>query len=418
MRRARLGGSRSTRLVALGLALFAWLPMGCAPRAAKAPRTVTFWVTEPLDGVSPSVRRFEAGTPGVVVELIRMPAASMADSLAVALASNHPPDLCQLHDGQVGPLMAAGVLSDWSAGVADRRADLRGWELCMQGDAILGLPWLVRTRLLFMDPALAARARVEATRTPTSLAALRTAALAMARHGHGAKGLGIALDDSGASVASVLPFLWSEGGQLANATRDTSWLASANNRAALEGLQSMRPALALAPQAELERAFGEGRLGMVIAAPGFASRLAAQAPTRRVVFGGMPMGAPGTGRSAGWLGGEVLASFTGSRHKEDALKLARFLASPAEAEAVARAGDDVLPATIASDTSAWVRASPLRSAVVAQLANARALPVHGQWPAMERVLARAFADVLEGRRSPTDALASADTLFAARLRQR
>lgn len=408
----------ATRLMTLGLVLMACLPIACARRATGTPRTVTFWVTEPIEAVAASVRRFEAATPGVVVELVSLPAASAADSLAAALAANHAPDLCQLHDAQVGPLMAAGVLSDWSAGVADRRADLRGWDLCMQGDAILGLPWLVRTRVLVMDSALAARAHVDASRPPASLAALRTTALAMSRLGHGVQGVGIARDDSGASVASVLPFLWSEGGELANATRDTSWLASAANRGALETLQTLRPALMLAPQAELERAFRAGRLGLVIAAPGFVARLAAQDRARAVVVGCVPRGTSDARPAVGWLGGEVLASFTGSRHKEDALKLARFLVSPPEAEAVARAGDDVLPATIASDTTAWVRTSVVRSAAVAQIASARAVPVHGQWPAMERVLARAFADVLTGRRSAADALASADTLFAAHLRQR
>ena len=32
-----------------------------------------------------------------------------------------------------------GLLSDWSAGVADLKPAVRGWELCSLGDAVYGL---------------------------------------------------------------------------------------------------------------------------------------------------------------------------------------------------------------------------------------------------------------------------------------
>ncbi|MEY4375202.1 MAG: hypothetical protein RL760_1369 [Candidatus Eisenbacteria bacterium] len=390
----------------------------CAPRAQTPPRTVTFWVTAPVAAIAPSVRRFEAETPGVVVELVGLPWTTGADTLEAALAADRAPDLAQLHDAQVGPLMGRGLLTDWSAGVADLRTTLRGWDLCMEGDAILGLPWLVRTQSLVLDEALCARAHLDPSRPPATWSELRAAAIALQRLGHGVHGLGIAVDDSGAALASVMPFLWGNGGALANATRDTSWLDSPANREALAYLQSLRPALLTASQDSLEREALAGRLGMLITGAGFEARAAAAPSPRAFVFAGLPAPARDHGTAAAWLGGEVLASFTASRHKEDALKLARFLARPDEDAAVARALAAVQPAALAADTSAWVRASAMRRVIARQLADARALPPHGQWPAMARVLAQAFADVLTARRTPSEALASADTTFAARLRQR
>lgn len=391
---------------------------GCAPRAKTPPPSVTFWVLEPAEAVAPSVRRFEAENPGVTVELVALPRATGMDTLAAALAAGRAPDLAQLHDAQVGPLMGRGVLSDWSAGVADLRSGLRGWELCMQGDAIVGLPWLVRTQWLFLDEALWRSARLDPMKPPATWDELRAAAFALQRLGRRVHGLGIAVDDSGAALASVMPFLWGNGGALANATRDTSWLDSPANREALAYLQSLRPALLLASQDSLERAFLAGRLGILIAGAEFEARAAAAAPPRARVSacGSSPTGDRGT--AAAWLGGEVLASFTTSRHKEDALKLARFLARPEESAAVAHALGTVRSASVSADTSADARTSPVGRVIVQQLANAQALPPHGQWPAMARVLARAFAEVLSARRTPPDALTSADSTFSARLRQR
>ncbi len=412
MRRGRASWAR------LALWLVALLPAACGPRAQAPKRSLTLWVTGSVDAVTASVRRFEAVTPGVVVDVVALPVASADDSLAAALAANRAPDLCQLREAQLGPLMGQGVLTDWSAGVADLRDSLRGWELVLQGDAIVGLPWRLRTQVLCMDPALAARARLDRTHPPATWDELRTAATAIQRLGHGVHGVGFAVDDSGAAVESVMPFLWSGGGVLANATRDTSWLDSPANRAALDALAALRPAALLAPQDSLERAFVAGRLGLLLADPGFVARARAARPVDGPVVGGVPAWSRDSLVAIGWLGGEVLASFASSRHKEDALKLARFLVRPEESVAIARAAGAMQSSAVAADTAAWVRTTPEGAVVARQLVAARALPPHPQWPAMARVLAHAFADVLTGRATSAQALATADTTFAARLRQR
>jgi multiple sugar transport system substrate-binding protein len=400
-------------LIALGLGL----ALGsCAPRAKAPPRTITCWVRWPVAAVEPLARRFEHENPGLAVQLVGMPWTSGGDSLDAALAANAAPDLAQLHDVEVGPLLGRGQLTDWSAGVADLRSGLRGWDLCMEGDAIVALPWLLRTQVLFCDDALFARAKVASPTGPTTWADWQAAAQALERLGHGVHGVGFACDDSGAAVRGVMPFLWANGGALANATRDTSQLDSPANREALAFVETLRSSALVAPQDALERAFLEGRLGMLLAGSTFERRLAAARPARPHRLVCVP--APTRGTSASWLGGEVLASFTGSRHKEDALKFARFLVRPDNVHAIATALVEVQPATLGADTTAWYRARPEQTIMFRQFETAHALPVHGQWPGMERVLARAFADVLTHRRPAARALTDADTMFAALLRRR
>jgi ABC-type glycerol-3-phosphate transport system substrate-binding protein len=385
---------------------------GCAPRRTAERPAVTFWTSWPRAAVAPLLDRFQAANPGVRVEMRELPAGALADSARAAVVAGHPPDLCQLPGEDLGEWLADGSLSDWSAGVADLRSQLRGWEQCMVGDAIYGLPWTLSAPVLVYDRDLFARAGLDSARAPATWAEVRAAALRVRRLPGVAHGLGLAWGSPAERTAGWLPWAFVADGAIPGAGGDSSRIACPGNEEALAFLASLRPALLLAPRDSLERAFVAGRLGMLLADATLAE--AAARAGRRPGAGLVPRPAEASGLSASPASGAVLASFTHSRRKEDALRLARFLVEPASALALSAAVPEALPSRVDADSVGAFAARPFAAIALRQLATARYTPRLRGWPALEARLGEAVGDVIEGRAGAAAALAAADSFAASR----
>ncbi|MEQ1834762.1 MAG: sugar ABC transporter substrate-binding protein [Candidatus Eisenbacteria bacterium] len=398
------------------LALAAVLAGACARSPKK--QQVVFWITWPIDAVRPIEQRYEALHKDINVKLVVMPWEGLRDSLAAALAAGNPPDLCQMHSTDLPPFLSGSSLSDWSAGVADLRPALRGWPMVMVGDAIYGLPWLLRTQVLYWNRDLFFRAKLGPARGPQTWDELRQAATAIQRLRDGVHGYGLAVTDSGATFRAVLPYLLSNGGSLMTEEFDSSRVDSPENLQALEFVQSLRPSTLLASDDSLAREFEAGRLGLLLAGSELGVRLQRSGRGPRYGVELVPRPAPERGARTALAAGEVLVSFTNSHHKEDALRLARFLVQDDNALALATLIQFMQPASVTADTAAWYRTRPEQQIMFRQLASVAYLPQHRDWAAMHRVLANEFGAAIGGWRGARAALAVADTFVARRLESR
>lgn len=369
------------------------LAAGCAP-APKAPEELVFWQTGAPAALDSLARNFEAANPGLRVRVERIEPGAMADSVAAALAAGRPPDLCELEGEALRALLAAGALSDWSAGAADQRDSLRGWDACRVGDALYGMPWRLSPRLLYWNRDLFARAGLDPDRAPATWDRLLAAAARLHRLRGGVRGIGLEATDSSASVPEFLTFAWGNGAELLSAAGDSARLDSREAREALDFVQRLARGALLADRAALDAEFAAGRLGLRIAGPGLAGRLAREAPALRFDVAPVPTREGGPG--APWAGVRVLASFARSRHKEHALRFARFLARPEHSLAAFAADPGGLPANAGADSLAWFRGRPRDARFAAEASRARFAPAHPAWPAMERALGAELAAALRG----------------------
>lgn len=402
--------ARARRWLALVLAC---VSLSCHRRPAERP-PVEFWVSWPSEAVAPLVQRFESENPGVRVRLRQVPESAVDDSLLLALRTGHPPDLCQLPGSQMPEWLDGGSLSDWSAGVADLRGTLRGWELCMVGDAIYGLPWTLRTPVLVYDKTLFAKAGLDSAQAPATWDDLRAAASRLDRL-PGVHGFGVAAGSARELTRTFLPWVWSGGSGFLAGGSDSSRLRARASVAALELLVALGKDGLVASRDSLEREFLAGRLGMLVGDPSLADS-AARAGRRSGVA--VVPGASDTSRSATWADGEVLASFTSSRHKEQALKLARFLVQSENARDLHAAVPAAWPSRVDAESTAWYSQDPTGRVALRQLAGAHFAPRQREWPALEARIGEAVWDALSGRTSASAALASADSFVVSQLGSR
>jgi multiple sugar transport system substrate-binding protein len=410
---------RAGRLLVVLVPLSAAL-IGCAPRSR--PTEVLFWQFWPAGVITPLLQKFEAENPGLKVRTKELAWETGRDTILAAVASGTVPDLCEIGSASMPRFLASRGLADWSAGVADLRGTLRGWEMCSIGDALYGVPWVLGTRALFYDKTLFARAGLDSTKPPGTWADLYRDAAAIQKHARGAHGFGIHANDPPARFEEFMPFAWGNGGEILSAGLDSSRFDSPENRAALAFYLSLRKVGTLGSGDALDGDFTGGRLGLEISGAWLFARISKEAPTLRYGVAPVPKPAEDRGTHASFAGGEVLVGFEASKHKEAALRLARFLVRPDNALALAEAMGNVVPATMGADTSGFYRARPGPQMMIRQLALARFAPNHPEWEAMEAAIEDAIGKALDDSRSPPDtsaarATAEADQKIAELLRK-
>jgi len=401
----RRGGARGASiLVVLALAL------SCGRRTSTHPVEVTFWQTWPVEAIAPLAQRFEDANPGVHIVVTRLPREGATDTLALAAMSGRPPDLVELTPEQTADFIDQGLLSDWSAGVADLKPDVRGWELCSLGDAMYGLPWLLRTRVLLWNRALFARAKLDTTRAPGTWDELRDAAARIEKLGGGVHGFGLT-DAPGERFASFMTFAWGNGGELLSARLDSCRIDSPENAEALEFLLSLAPVSLVAGRDSLASEFERGRLGLWIADAGYAVEARRRDPSLPLRAALVPSPAEDHGTHASTGTGTVLASFTRSRRKEDALRFARYLGERQNTLALAAALQTVFPPHPGVEEAPEYRDRPEAKLILRQLETAHFEPLLRDRNLMLGAVDSLVGDALAHRRSARATVGLADSLI-------
>lgn len=384
----------------------------CAKPGEDRREVVSVWSTVPAPTLAPWVAAFEASSPRLRIVVRSLAVEGFADSIASALATGHAPDLATIPSEAFPVLMGQGVLSDWSAGVADLRGALEGWDLCMWGDAIYGLPWLLDTRVLYYNTQRWAAAG-GAPGGPADEQALQQ----VAARERGA--LGLTRAGTPGAFAALAPWAWAAGAEVGTPSLDTVRIDSDVWARSLSALLALRRNARLASQDSLEDAFAEGRLTMLVAGADLASRLAISAPSLPVGAALVPPPVPGrSASSASVLSGTVLASFTTSRRKEDALRFARSLVEPEALARLALVLDGPVPALAHADTTVWAAGSPVRPALCRAVKASRGGPVHPAWPRIQAGLDSLLSLTYSGRLPVAPTLAAADTLLVRQARPR
>jgi multiple sugar transport system substrate-binding protein len=405
---APVARSRWHRLPAAIVTLALGGVLACAP----AKQEVVFWQFWPAEVVQPLVEKFEQENPGLDVRMEQLTWQSGLEKITAAIASGNVPDLCELGSTWMPRMLASGQLSDWSAGVADLRPSLRGWELCSVGDAVYGMPWVMGTRALFYNKALFARAGLDSTRPPETWEELRTAAAAIQKLGGQVRGYGVQAGERYVLFKKFMPFAWGNGGRILSDDLTTAVFDSPANRGALEFYMGLREVGLLERQDMLDRAFKEGRLGLQISGGWLFKSIPKDAPTLRYGVALVPRPDREHGTHASFAGGEVLVSFNGARHKQAALQLARFLARPENALALAVSAESVQPATVGAETLAFYRERPAQQVMIRQFETAVPTPNHPAWVDMEAAIEDEVEQALYDRKTAARAVADAQQRLA------
>jgi len=407
--------NRSSILTILFLCITLLLT-SCSPQRAQ----VNFVFMKTSDFTQPYwegvINDFEAQNPDIQVNLQVFTWEEGAQKIDAMVAQGNPPTLARVATRWIPKYVAAGLLEPvdgyMSPEFRSQFIPLLINEGAQYEGRTFGLPITVSSRALYYNKSLFKQAGLALP--PKNWTDLRNAAQAI--HALGSETYGFGVQGKQGKQPEVSTyfyyFLWGNGGEI---------LTKDGTRPAFNGPEGLEAATFLKgmiadgltqpnptesetdfPRKDMETAFVEGKLGMVITGPWLASRLAKEAPNLDYGLSTIPYQTTPTTLAAG----DTLILFKQAKNKEAAWKFIEFLYAD-DYRLKYALGDGVLPEKISVAQNKQITENPAYSFFMEKLPTGRFEPVNVKSEDISKVVANALQSAYLNDMSPADALNAA-----------
>jgi len=203
----------------------------------------------------------------------------------------------------------------------------------------------------------------------------------------------------------ILPFFWSNGGDIFDSTGNVI-VNSPQNIHALEFYLDLGQYGLLESQKILDDRFTDGKLGVVMSGGWLIRKIEMQNPKLeyRIMLMPSPVrNLPGVS----FYGGEYLAISKTCTRPDAALKWIQFLLDRRNAQKLSSLTKVTLPAAIDSSVRPHDHDDRMVAVMAEQLAHSRSSPLHPKWTDIERILEDEVEQALYGKKTAADALQTA-----------
>ncbi|WP_422770418.1 sugar ABC transporter substrate-binding protein [Plantactinospora sp. WMMC1484] len=342
----------------------------------KATGEITVWAMG-TEGEKLSVLAddFMKENPEAKVTVTPIPWDGAHDKLATAIAAKQTPDVSLIGTTWMGEFAKTGGLDPTPADLVRKDDFYEGaWDTTVVDGTSYGVPWYVETRLFYVNTAVATRAGI--TSPPKTWEEFKSAVAAMKSRG-GAE-WGVNLLPPGSAIGtwqSVMPFVWSNGGDVA--TDGTFTLDSPQAVEAFAYYKSFFDE-GLAPKGlpadGLEPAFLRGEIGAFPSGPWHIGVLKEQGGADKFTLWTMPARQSATS----FVGGGDLAVFKDAKNRDGAWKFVAYLSRPDVQTKWYKTVSD-LPAVKQGWDDPTLGGDPLLSTFGKQLEDAKSPPAIPTW---------------------------------------
>ncbi|WP_324715847.1 ABC transporter substrate-binding protein [Carboxydochorda subterranea] len=422
---AGLRGPRSKGPAVLLLA--AWLLAATAASAAAASTRVTVWFMASGGDfeqyTQKVVEQFESAHPGVDVQYQIIPWEGVDEKLATAVASGTNPDVMQMGNVRIAPLIDMGVLEDLTPYVmgSDLSKDVtrRQWEVSggLRDGHYYAIPFIQATRPFFWNRALYKEAGLDPDRGPRTWDDW----LQMASKTHdprrGRSGVAMGANDN--MQLSFLWFpqlLWSAGGEIFSADgKQAAFASEAGVQAArfmVDLSKFAQPGFLGMMTPEANELFYQGRAATTVLPSSNVVAIPKTYPD--LDFGMAPP--PVKKQPAALAGMDSLVMFKSAKDKKAAWDVVAYL-SGAESQRMLGELFGFTPVRSSLVRSRPFADDPRWQAAFAVLEYVKALPMTAAWARIRPRLGEELHYALAGQKTPEKALQDAAGFAAETLRQ-
>ncbi len=358
-----------------------------------------FW-SEPYQKatITELIREFEEQNPTLHIEAGELTWQSGHDKIATSFASDRGPDVVELGSDWVYEFASRGVLKDVTPVADSLNAQFQGWAPAKVNGQYFAFPWLLGSRAMFVNSALVAD-------SIASWDDLLTAVQKAHHPSEGRYGFGNTKREPHQLYKKVLPFFWSNGGDVLDSSGQVV-VNSPKNVEALEFYLRLGKLGLMESQKILDDRFTEGKLGVVISGGWLIRKIEQQNPDLQYRIELMPSpvtGVPGIS----FYGGEYLAISRNCANPDAAMKWVQFLLDHRHAKRICDLTKVTQPAAIDTSRLLHVETPPAVAMLVKQLSLSRSSPLHPHWTEMERALEDEIEQALYGNKTAREALQQA-----------
>lgn len=370
----------------------------CGEKETSDSKKITFWHfwSEPYQRtvVDSLIKVFEKQEK-VKVEVTELSWGDGKVKLLAAFNSNTAPDVIELGSDWVSQFSSAGVLSDISNSVEmDKFLDFAQVP-CRWENGIYALPWIVDTRVLFVNMDLLKANGFE--NPPTTYAEMLEMSKVINKGD--IYGFGINGSDKHRLYKKVLSFIWSEGGSIYDGKN-----FQFDSPQVISGVQKYKDLAQYGivdTQKELDNYFAKGRLAFWISGSWLLKTVDEFAKVKDMRLVEIP---DFSQKGISFAGGEYLSISKKSENQELALKLVKFLTDGKNSVEFCRSIPEAgFPADKEYYSSDFYD-SKYKAVFAKQLKSSKMTPMHPKWLEVEELFEGAVEQVLYNKMTTEQAM--------------
>ena len=372
--------------------------VSCGEKNKSDSKKITFWHfwSEPYQRtvVDSLVKEFEKQEK-VEVEITELSWGDGKVKLLAAFNSNTAPDVLELGSDWVSQFSSAGVLSDISHHVEMSKYLDFAQEPCRWENGIYALPWIVDTRVLFVNMDLLKANGFE--NPPTTYAEMLEMSKVINKGD--IYGFGINGSDKHRLYKKVLSFIWSEGGNIYDGKNFQ--FDSPQVIAGVQKYKDLAQYGIVDTQKELDNYFAKGRLAFWISGSWLLKKVDEFAKVKDMQLVRIP---DFSNNGVSFAGGEYLSISKKSENQELALKLVKFLTDGKNSVEFCR---NIPEAGFPADKeyySSDFYDNDYKAVFAQQLESSKMTPMHPKWLEVEELFEGAIEQILYDRMTTEQAM--------------
>ncbi|MBN2226716.1 MAG: extracellular solute-binding protein [candidate division Zixibacteria bacterium] len=367
-----------------------------------------FW-TDPA--IKPTIEQmvadFESQNPNITVNITDLTWANGHEKIVMAFSSNTAPDIVELGSDWIPEFSSAGKLANLTADLLADTSQFYAWTPAVYDSALYAMPWILGTRVMFINKNLVKRAGYDDNYIPLNWSQLKELCYKIDSLGKDIYGFGANAAEKHRLYKKFLPFFWSNKAKIMSEDGSFSTFASDRAYAALKYYKELCDSTSMVDtQRRLEDAFLDGKVGVIISGDWLLKRIHNENPDIDIVTTLIP-GPKYPGPS--FVGGEYLAVSEQSKQKAAALKFIRYVTSPENQLRFCKANFSANPSSKEAAKDSFFVETPHFQTFVKQLALSRIPEIDEHWVYIEDIIENALEKALYQNAPP------AQTLYEAKL---
>ncbi len=361
---------------------------------------ITYWQFMMNDETAKKIiGQFEKENPDITVEVVQLSWSNGLDKITTSIAAWTPPDVVELGNTWVANFAANGAILDLSDWAQKIKGKYSGWETTEYKGKYYAIPWLLGTRALFYNIGLFEKAGLNPDNPPQTWEDVYRAAKKISALGNDIYGIGLCAGENYSPWQQwFLPAVWSNNGSILSKNYTKANLTSCAVRETALFYQKLAKYALKSKQADLAKAFGEGKLGMYVSGAWDIGSLSNNYPDTEFDVALIPKASSWKGAHVSFAGAEVLALPKDGKHKDAAKKLIEFLIRPDVAMQITKLVPSVFPSAIGADKDPWFDEHPLHLVFYEQNKTTKPAPPIPSWTKVQAVLSEVVEKlILEGK---------------------
>lgn len=367
-----------------------------------------FWTEDKArDVLGTLILQFEQAHPDIKVKMQELYWDTGHNKISTAFDTHTEPDVIDLGSDLTLEFITRGVLLEITKDVAPIWNSYRARTSVTYNRKIYGLPWVLDTRVLFCNTDLMKQAGLDPNKLPQTWDDLKKCAEKVNKIGGEIYGIGVNGSDPNVLYKKILPFMWSNGGQVLNETGETCILDSKENLIAVNYYINLRNYGLVGKQKELDQAFKDGKLGFWISGSWLVPNIKQDNPKLNYKVTMIPFPRKSQGSGSSFAGGEYLVISKKTKYPKECLELIKYLTNETNSLYFTQTLEKYTPGVKISANDKYFDTHPEAKVFSQQLEQSVGAPNHSLWMYIKDVLENELGLAIDNKKTGETALKDA-----------